>query len=891
MSLLPGAKLGPYEILAPLGAGGMGEVYRAKDTRLERTVAIKVLPQHLSSNEEVRQRFEREAKTISQLSHPHICALHDIGREGETDYLVMEYLEGETLSDRLAKGPLPLERTLRYGIEIADALDKAHRHGIVHRDLKPGNVMLTKTGVKLLDFGLAKAFAPAARVESLTSAPTVARDVTREGTILGTVSYMAPEQLEGKEADARTDIFAFGAVLYEMATGKKAFSGTSQASVVTAIMSSEPAPISRVQPTCPPALDRVVQTCLAKDPEERWQSAADLASELSWIAEGRAAAPEVRAAAGRLARLGWVLAGLLLIALVAALALPGLRPRRAAAAAVRFLVSPPAKTSFTHDVTGHNVAMSPDGWHLVFVTSEEGRRLLWVRDLDSVSPRRLAGTDGTSSPFWSPDSRFLGFFAEGKIKRVALSGGPPQTIGESVSGGAASWGPDGTILFAENLGREGIYRISSAGGPVTQLTRFDKKRGDVWHSWPCFLPDGRHFLYSVWYGPEGKGSIRLGSLDGGDVREIVPARSRALYALEGYLLYVREGALLAQPFDARRLRLSGEPVSIAERVPYFSITGGADFSVSVAGVLVFEEGEPQARLAWFDRGGREVGSVGAPRNLETPAISRDGRRVAVGVTDPKTGSNDLWIHETGSEAPMRFTFTPGSEWAPLFSPDGGRVAFGRDPGTGFVNLRVKALGDDGEGEPVAPDGVFQIPHDWSADGRFLLYTDYDSKTKDDIWILPLEGDRKPKAFLRTPFEESDGRFSPGGRWIAYVTDESGRPEVYVAAFPGAGSKRRVSVEGGWQPRWRRDGKELFYISADARVMAVPVRTGEGFEFGPPVPLFRLPSPPSSRLEAPLWDDYDVAPDGERFLVRVGVTSRETMPLTVALDWSAGLEKR
>ncbi|MDQ6892578.1 MAG: protein kinase [Acidobacteriota bacterium] len=890
MSLAPGTRLGPYEILAQIGAGGMGEVYRARDTRLERTVAVKVLPTHLASSLEVRQRFEREAKAISQLSHPHICALYDVGREGETEYLVMELLEGETLSDRLAKGPLPLEQTLRYGTEIADALDKAHRQGIAHRDLKPGNVMLTKSGVKLLDFGLAKVMAQAQPQSGLTSDPTMAGapNVTREGTILGTFQYMAPEQLEGKEADGRTDIFAFGAVLYEMATGKKAFPGSSQASLISSIMTAEPPAISTVEPRTPPLFEHIVQRCLAKGPDDRWQSASDVSGELRWLASTPSAglpAVSVRSSNGRVIA---IVALLLLAALLAAFALPRLRPGASHPQAVRFLIAPPAGGLFTHDVVATNMAISPDGRHLAFVASSQGRRQIWLRDLDRVSARPLEGTGGGSSPFWSPDSRSLGFFADRKLKRLAISGGVPQAITEAVNGGNACWGPDDTILFIDNVGREGILRVPAGGGAVVGVTHFDKKRGDFYHAWPSFLPDGRHFLYSVWFKTEG--SIRLGSLEQGDLGELLPVPSRALFASDGYLLYVSEGALLARPFDPKGLRLWGDPFTVAGRVPYFAITGGADFAVSQTGALAFVEGEPQGRMAWFDRGGREVGTVGESRNLETLSISPEGRRVAVGIADSKVGSIHLWIEDLGGQPPLRFSFSAGAEFAPVWSPDGRHIVFAQDPGNGSVRLRLKEVGDTGGGEDLLAPTNFQIPHDWSRDGRFIVYTDDDPKTHNDIWILPVTGDRKPIPFLRTSFEESDARMSPDGRSIAYVSDESGRSEVYVASFPTGAGRRRVSVEGGSQPRWRKDGRELFFLAADARLMAVPVRVGEPMDLGAPVPLFRSPTTASNRSELAIWNDYDVSPDGQRFLIRVDLISRDTMPMTVALGWAAGIAR-
>ncbi|MDQ5856880.1 MAG: protein kinase, partial [Acidobacteriota bacterium] len=634
MSLSTGTRLGPYEIVAPIGAGGMGEVYRARDTRLERTVAVKVLPAHLSSSPESRQRFEREARTISQLSHPHICALYDVGREGDIEYLVMEYLEGETLADRLARGPLPIEQVLRWGCEIADALDKAHRSGIVHRDLKPGNVMLTKSGVKLLDFGLARVLAPASAATQLTALPTQALALTQEGTLLGTLQYMAPEQLEAKEADARTDIFALGALLYEMATGTKAFAGASQASLIGSILRDEPRPISDVVPLTPAALDRIVRTCLAKDPEDRWQTARDVSRQLKEIVEGKSQIGLPAAVAtGRRTRgqLAWIVAALLAVALAASL-LRGLRqpePRKP----IRFSIPPPEQREFARIPEGNSLALSPNGETLAMIVRTAGRNSLWVRRLDALAPDEIEATEGAISPFWSPDSRFIGFFAGGKLRKISAGGGPPQALCDSASGNGATWGRDGTILFVEwSGGREGIYRVSSEGGVPARLTLDEQSKEKGLDGWPFFLPDGRHFLYvSGAFGGKKGGSIRVGSLDSRQTRPVISVNSRVAYCLPGYLLFVREGTLLAQPFDATALRTTGDQFPISDDVWFFRATGSAAFSVSENGNLVYLARSPSSRLTWRDRSGREIGVVGAPALFGRPRLSPDGSRFAVQV--------------------------------------------------------------------------------------------------------------------------------------------------------------------------------------------------------------------------------------------------------------------
>src|SRR5262245_51665427 len=649
MPLSVGSRLGPYEILSPIGAGGMGEVYKARDTRLERTVAVKVLPAQLSVSSDARQRFEREAKTISQLSHPHICALYDVGREGETEYLVMELLEGETLTERLAKGALPLDPTLRFGQEIADALDKAHRQGIVHRDLKPGNVMLTKSGVKLLDFGLAKAMSPASQSPTaLTSLPTAMNEgnLTKEGTILGTFQYMAPEQLEGREADARSDLFALGATLYEMATGKKAFTGKTQASLIGSILRDEPPSVSSIAPMTPPAFDRVVKTCLAKDPDERWQTAHDVRLQLQWIAEGGSQAglpaplAELRRSRERLA---WA-ANIVTAALAIAATWLFLQSRREPARIVQSSILPPDKTEF--NFLSGSMALSPDGRLIAFIAGN----LLWVRPLDGLSARPLAGTEGPTYPFWSPDSRSLGFFAGGKLRKIDVSGGPPETICDAPAARGGTWGRDGTIVFAPST-RYPLHRVAASGGAVVPITKLDPSKGEISHRWPTFLPDGRHFLYVSFHAIGGSeqanNSIFVGSLDSQRTEMLVRTNSNAIYSPPGYLLYWRENVLLAQPFSAKSLRLTAEPFPVAEPVQYAQGFGNAIFSVSQNGLLAYQRGRGSvpSQLTWFDRAGRQLEAAAPPGDYRNPAISHDGQKVLVDVPATQTLGDDVWVSD------------------------------------------------------------------------------------------------------------------------------------------------------------------------------------------------------------------------------------------------------
>ena len=887
MTLSAGSRIGPYEIVSPLGAGGMGEVYKAWDTRLQRTVAIKVLAPHLSASPESRQRFEREARTISQLSHPHICALHDVGREGETEYLVMEYLEGETLSDRLLKGSLPLEQTLRYGVEIAGALDKAHRQGIVHRDLKPGNVMITKSGVKLLDFGLAKVVPPAVQQSSLTALPTQ-HALTQEGTILGTFQYMAPEQLEGKEADSRTDIFAFGCVLYEMTTGRKAFSGATQASLMSSILRDESPSISQVQPMAPTALDRVVRKCLAKDPEDRWQNAGDLASEIKWIGEGSSQAGltvPVATRRGRRERVAWTVAGILALGLAASLLSP--LSKSTPQTAIRFSVAPPEKATFVTFPEAGTLAFSPDGKSLALIGLTDGKRSLWVRRLDAIAATELKGTTGAISPFWSPDSRFIGYFAGGNLQKIAASGGPPQVLCESAAGSTGTWGRNGTILFSEfGAGREGIYRVSSEGGGPEQVTSPDRARGETSQAWPAFLPDGEHFLFlSGAFGPaKEKRTISVGSLGSRQTRAIVSGESRAAYCPPGYLLFAREGSLLAQPFDVRALRATGDPIPISDEIWMFRATGNAAFAVSEKGDVAYQSGRRSSPLTWHDRTGREIGIAAAPSTFGRPRLSPDGSRIAVQVADSRRGNRDIWIYEAERGLAQRLTEDPLDAVSPVWSPEGDRIAFGSGR-EGPIDIYVKPTEAAGIEELLLHEKGVQLPQDWAPDGSAIVYEDYSPgrSPQRQLWLLPQGGKRDRAPLLRTSFTTSQGRYSPDSRWLAFVSEETGRQEVYVVAATGQGAVRRVSASGGSLPRWRRDGTELFYLADNGDLVSVTTPPSDDLRLGSTSVLFTADPPPR---------DFDVSPDGRRFLFLSegqGDTPRN-VELTVIANWTSDLPK-
>ncbi|MFY9550136.1 MAG: protein kinase [Thermoanaerobaculia bacterium] len=858
MTLAAGTRLGPYEILAPLGAGGMGEVYKARDARLDRMVAIKVLPRHLSSSDEVRQRFEREAKAISQFSHPHICALHDVGRDGDVDYLVMELLEGDTLAERLAKGPLPLEQTLRYGAQIADALDKAHRQGIVHRDLKPGNIMLTKTGVKLLDFGLAKAL-PGESSPGLTTSPTQA-NVTEKGTILGTFQYMAPEQLEGKDADARTDVFALGAVLYEMATGKKAFSGSTQASLISAILRDDPVPISQIQPMSPPTLDRVVKACLAKDPEDRWQSAGDVGKELRWLSEGSASGPA--SAVARPARprraLPWAAAALLLLAALF-LANELRKAHSARPEPVHSFLLSPEKNAFR--LTGDDAApvtVSPDGDRVVYGAG--GR--LWVQSLRTATAAALAGTEGARSPFWSPDGRSIAFFSEGKLRRIDAAGGPVTTICDAPNSRGGSWSLSGEIAFTPDI-RMGIFRVSAAGGSPQPVTRVDPKIHTT-HRWPFFLPDGRHFLYLATNHnvPRSEQSgIYVASLDGGESRRLVSTFGGAQYA-SGWLLYCADTSLMAVRFDVRSNTTSGDSIRVFDNVHFDSGVWRGNFSASRNGVLAYQvtQAGVGGQLAWLDLAGHVLGKVGEKSEAYSPEISPDGRRAAVVLGDP---ANDIWICELERGIRSRLTTGAVATPAPVWSPDGSEILVSSQAQRSGAFV-LNAVPSDGSGKwrEIYSSKERIEPTDWSRDGRHILVT-YGNIGGSDIWVVPVADPSKASALVASPAMETSGQFSPDGRWVAYRSSESGRAEVYVTPFPAGGAHWQISGSGATQPRWSPDGRTLYFVSGDGDLVAASLAaTGARIEVKETRALF-----PANFYIGPRvgLTGYAVRPDGKGFL--------------------------
>ena len=881
MRLAPGTRLGPYEIVSPLGAGGMGEVYRAKDTRLGRDVAVKVLPGHLTGDPEVRARFEREARTVSSLNHPHICTLHDVGREGETEYLVMELIEGETLAARIARGSIPIPELLKLATQIADALDRAHRAGIVHRDFKPGNVMVTKAGAKLMDFGLARAALQAAApgtsstgvtIAQLTQSPALASPLTQQGSLIGTFLYMAPEQLEGREADARSDLWAFGCVLYEMATGRRAFDGRSQASLIGAIMGTEPPPISATGSISSPALDALVRACLAKDPEERIQTAHDVKLQLSWIAQsgehsgavGPIALPRPRR---DLAPIAWAVAA---VAIVAAGFFALRAARGGGAAADRQLAFtipiPPSLTPL------YQPRLSPDGKLLAFVAHDSlNRAMIWLRPLNALNAHPIPGTENSRPPWWSPDSRFLAFVAEGKLKKIAVSGGPAQVICDAPTGSDGTWSRNGVILF-DGQGADPIYRVNASGGvkavaiPGDSVTQV---------GWPAFLPDGKHFLYSQ-VGPTGVAQTLVGTLGSAKGKQLPIEGSRVEYSRDGYLLLARERTLVAQRFDARALELRGEPFLIAENLP-IGASGVANFTVSDDGILVYRSAATQSnRLVWLSRTGQELAEVAPPADYRAPALSPDGSKVAIRRADPESRNLDLWVIDPARGTTTRFTFDPADDGNPIWSPDGSKIAW-----ISFRNgedaIWMKSASGVGAEEKVAVAEGNSATLCWTRDGRSIVYQSFGQNLL-DIHAVDVIGDRKPRRILGTRFMEGRARLSPDDHWLAYQSDESGRPEVYVTSYPDGAGKWQISTNGGLEPCWSADGRELFYLSAQGQLMSVPTPAGPELHPGTPTALFRVQTEQSPRRNV-----YCPSPDGRRFLFLV-TSGQNEEPMTALVNW-------
>jgi serine/threonine protein kinase len=863
MSLSVGAKLGPYEILAPIGAGGMGQVWKARDPRLDRIVAIKI------SREQFSERFELEAHAVAALNHPHICQLYDVG----PDYLVMEFVEGAPL-----KGPLPIEKAVEYASQILEALDAAHQKGITHRDLKPDNILVTKRGIKLLDFGLAKRQGGALKQTDAT----VTHAMTHDGQILGTFQYMSPEQLQGKEVDPRSDLFSFGCVLYEMLTGKRAFEGQNAASVIAAILEREPAPLILA-----PRLERIVKRSLAKGPDQRFQTARDLKAALVWAMENPPASAAIKPAR----RWQWLAAAAFAIGAIGGWGASKLR-QPSAPATVRLAINLSGNTIFSAPTNAMiptaEFAVSPDGLAIVYIAAEPaGRPVMWMRSLDDTTAHPLPGTENASRPFWSPDSRWIGFFSEGKLKKTPAGGGPVQVIASlpDARDRGASWAADDTILIS-TLNSE-VTRVASSGGAVTKVTHLDESRKETSHQWPHFLPDGRYFLYLIRSGVSEYQGIYVGSLDGKTKKLLLPMDSKAFYLPPGYLVYSEGGMLLAHPFDAGRLELSGQPVAVAEGVGH-SLRGNDAFSVSASGVIAYAGPMLQGgRLNWMDRDGKDLGSITAEGDYADFRLSMDEKRLAASLLNLKTGA-DIWLTDIARGSTLRFTFGPRINASAIWSPDGKWIAYRKLRQVTEV-YQKSASGGGAEtslSEAMAGQPFNPLPTDWSPDGKHIIFSILQSNTQ--LWVLPLAsagGDGKPFRFGDSPANQMHGNLSPDGRLLAYSSDESGRFEVHVQTFPPSDRKWQISTAGGSEPRWRGDGHELFYLAGDRKLMAVAVESGPSF--GAPKPLFQARVQPGVTSERM---NYVPSRDGRRFLVNTQTGDPPPNPITVVLNWAAGLKK-
>jgi serine/threonine protein kinase/Tol biopolymer transport system component len=891
VALNSGTRLGPYEIHSAIGAGGMGEVYRARDARLGRDVAIKVLPAAFSNDPERLNRFEQEARAAAALNHPNILAVYDVGTHDGSPYIVSELLAGETLRERLSQGALPVRKAIEHAVQICHGLAAAHETGITHRDLKPENIFLTTDGrVKILDFGLAKLTQPEPALANMSALATTPPN-TVPGVVLGTVGYMAPEHVRGLPADHRSDIFAFGAVLYEMLSGRRAFRGDTAADTMTAILKEEPPDLPTTGRQSPPAVVRIVDRCLEKNPAARFQTASDLAFALDGLSSQSGplettmviAASSLRRSRERLA---WGVTALVLAVLLA-LALPAnLDLREATPTAL-----PELRTEIVTPSTANpfEFALSPDGRQMVFIDSADGPPRLWLRRLDTSDVHSLAGTDGASFPFWSPDSRSVGFFADLKLKRLDIGGGSPQTLADAINNRGGTWSQDGTILFSRSptstRSRNSLFRIPASGGePVPVIEADPAATGG--YRFPSFLPAGRHFLFYAQTTADDAG-LYLGSLDSSDAIRLAATDGGGVLASNGWVLFVRGGALLAQRLEPGRTALTGEPVIVTDSVAVTGDTGGATsaLSVSNAGLVAYRpSGANWSQLVWFDRSGKRLAAMGTPEiSLARPQLSPDGSRVAVQRTVQR--NIDLWLLD--ATRATRVTFDPGNDTLPgAWSPDGNRLVF-RSGRRGYGDLYQTLSDRGGVEELLVESAQDKTPHDWSRDGRFLLFTSFDPETQGDIWVLPMEGDRTPYVWLKTTFDERRPQFSPDGRWVAYVSNESGRFEVFVRPFSGQSSTSAeahwlVSASGGISPRWRADGQELYYIAPDGKLMAAPVMgRGSTFESGTPVALFQTRIV-GSGTQVNASSNYDVSADG-RFLINT-VVDEGNAPITLLQNW-------
>ena len=861
----------------------MGEVYRATDTRLDRTVAIKILPEHLAERVDLHQRFQREARAVSSLNHPHICVLHDVGEQDGIHYLVMEFVEGKTLAKRLEDGKLPIKELLQYSIQIADALDKAHRKGVVHRDLKPANIMLTRSGVKLLDFGLAKFKADSALTETPPSEfPTADSQLTNAGTVVGTLQYMSPEQLEGRDADARSDIFSFGLVMYEATAGRKAFEGKSQASLIGGLLHLDPLPVSE-RSDVSPEFEHIIHKSLNKDPEDRWQTAQDLCGELSWVSQGRQSRRKSdESKAPR--QVPWIAKTAAVAAVVVLIALAYFPQPELDSYTTRFFVGAPAGTMISPAPA--DLSISPDGRKIVFVAiSDDGSKALWVHSLDSFDAIALAGTGDAFSPFWSPNSDHIGFFTKGTMQRIPLSGGPRSIICDVPDGRGGTWNPDGTIVFAPNL-RAPLFRVAAIGGEPVPITSLDSSRTETAHLWPQFLHDGRNFLYLAWSDEPENRMIRAGSIDGDDTRELLRAESN-IALTPGHVLFVRDGRLMAQGLDTDAASVVGEPFPAAQDVWLNPATGRASFSASATGAIVYRNGVNWGigQLAQFDRDGIRQEVFGEVGSLGNPELSSDQRLLLTDIRDIRQGNRSVWARDLERGSPAPLTFGESEDTAALVSKDGTRTLFVSDRDT--VSNQIYSRDADGTIRSLLTPPNVRFLHDWSDDERFVVYDSSSPDTGWDLWMFHATLDEEPQPLLLTEANEIHAQVSPNGMWFAYSSDETGQYEIYVERFPEGGGKQPLSIGGGMQPRWSADGRELFYLAPDRKLMSVAVSGESTFEADRRQPLFQTsvygPSVVRSR------NNYVVVGDGEAFIVNSMVDTQQ--PFSVVLNWFEELKEQ
>jgi len=906
-----GQTISHYRILEKLGEGGMGVVYKAHDTKLDRTVALKFLPAHLASSEQDKARFIHEARAAAALNHPNVCPIHDIQEHegpayagapaGKQTFIVMDFVEGQTLRDR--KQEFSIKQAVEIGIQIADGLTAAHEKGIVHRDIKPENIMLRKDGiVQIMDFGLAKLRG--------------ASRITKEGSTVGTAGYMSPEQVQGLETDHRTDIFSLGVILYELLAGQSPFKGIHETAIMYEIVNVDPAPISSLRPEIDPELDAIVLECLAKEPSERSQSAAEIAKDLRRFKretsrKGISRVSTIRPAAvttvapqpsrrgffdrARSPVFAWSITAILFVALVITTTLYSILPSPTLFP-IRSVIPPPEKANYHYYGQDAGPAViSPDGKDVAFIAvTSTGEQLLYVRPLDGLSARPLPGTEGASYPFWSGDSKSIGFFSWPNLKKIDISGGPPVTICLAPVGRGGTWNKDGTIVFQP--GTVGpLYVVSASGGTEKVLTTLDTAKHQTSHRWPYFLPDGNHFLYysssTVVGAPAEENAVYLATIDMKLNKPLLKTSANVAYA-PGYILFMIGSALKAQKLDESGMELKGDPVTIADSVLNDAGFSLAAFSVSLNGVLIYQTGTAQsgAQLRVVDQSGREIGRVGEIIEHFQPRISPDGRQVVASVFDAKSKTDNLWVYGMARGVRTRLTSTKFYDSNPVWSPDGSRIVFERYGTEGPGDLYLMHAARIGSDEALWVSDAPKISTDWSSDGKFVAFTQYTDGGHGDLWVLPMKGDRKPYLFLQTPFDEWEARFSPNGKWVAYVSNETGDLEVYVRPFPGPGNPTKVSKAGGMFPRWKKEiGSssapnsvgELFYITTDGKLTQAELRL-KGLEIEVrDRPLFGVP---------PFTQDFDIFPDGKRFLFNTTIEPRESPPITLVVNWDAGLRK-